>query len=57
MKRKISFINIAAVTVSDCAKSFEFVLHVPTEYDYRYSCPRYRTLLSQVIGEPKSLIY
>jgi serum/glucocorticoid-regulated kinase 2 len=34
MRRKIPLQKIAAVTVS--RQGFEFVIHVPEEYDYRY---------------------
>lgn len=37
MKRIISITNLRAVTKSVNDKSFEFVIHVPTEYDYRYA--------------------
>ncbi len=35
LKRKISLDKIAGMTLSNM--STEFVLHVPSEYDYRYS--------------------
>eukprot|EP01022_Parablepharisma_sp_SALTPOND_P014116 TRINITY_DN18_c0_g1_i1.p1 TRINITY_DN18_c0_g1~~TRINITY_DN18_c0_g1_i1.p1 ORF type:complete len:414 (+),score=45.96 TRINITY_DN18_c0_g1_i1:323-1564(+) len=36
MKRKIKLTAVEAVTKSTVASNFEFVLHVPSEYDYRY---------------------
>lgn len=35
VKRKISLVKVTGVTVS--RMGFEFVIHVPEEYDYRYS--------------------
>ena len=40
LKRKIIFKSISAVTLSTHEESEEFVLHVPAEYDYRYTSPR-----------------
>jgi len=37
IKRKISTSKIQAITVSKMGN--EFVIHVPDEYDYRYSHP------------------
>lgn len=37
LKRRISLCNVAATTVSEDTKSGEFVIHVPDEYDYRYT--------------------
>jgi len=41
LKRKINLKNITAITSSLNKESQEFVLHVPSEYDYRYTSPRY----------------
>ena len=41
LKRKICLLNIAAVTTSSLKESDEFVIHVPMEYDYRYTSRRY----------------
>ena len=46
LKRRISIINIAAVTKTTEA-SLEFVIHVPTEYDYRYLSERYYSRANQ----------
>eukprot|EP01022_Parablepharisma_sp_SALTPOND_P001208 TRINITY_DN105842_c1_g1_i1.p1 TRINITY_DN105842_c1_g1~~TRINITY_DN105842_c1_g1_i1.p1 ORF type:complete len:530 (-),score=62.70 TRINITY_DN105842_c1_g1_i1:52-1641(-) len=35
-KRRIALATIAAVTKSITKGSFEFVIHIPSEYDYRY---------------------
>jgi len=35
IKRRISYNEMAGITVSE--KGTEFVIHVPTEYDYRYA--------------------
>ncbi len=40
LKRRISLVNVAATTVSENKESQEFVIHVPNEYDYRYTSPR-----------------
>jgi hypothetical protein len=40
IKRKILIANIKAITVSTNEQSKEFVIHVPKEYDYRYTTPR-----------------
>ena len=37
MKRIINVSSLGAVTKSMHDKSVEFVIHIPTEYDYRYS--------------------
>lgn len=37
MKRIISVTNLGGITKSLHDKSFEFVIHVPSEYDYRYA--------------------
>lgn len=37
LRRRINLINIAATTISEHIESDEFVIHVPDEYDYRYS--------------------
>ena len=42
LKRRISLLNIAAVTISSNPASCEFVVHVPMEYDYRFTSPRYQ---------------
>jgi len=41
LKRKISLLNVGATTVSESKDSNEFVIHVPSEYDYRYSSTKY----------------
>jgi len=41
LKRRISLLNVAATTVSENRESLEFVIHVPSEYDYRYTSARY----------------
>jgi len=43
VKRKIKIENIAAVSIANL--SSEFVLHVPSEYDYRFSHPTLRSIL------------
>ena len=35
MKRRIQLEKIAAISISDIGT--EFVLHIPSEYDYRYT--------------------
>ena len=50
LKRKISLLNIAATTVSEDPSSDEFVIHVPDEYDYRYTSGRY--FLFIIVGLP-----
>ena len=37
LKRRIKLLNVAATTVSEDPESKEFVIHVPVEYDYRYT--------------------
>ena len=37
IKRKIKILAIEAITKSISPESLEFVLHVPSEYDYRFS--------------------
>jgi serum/glucocorticoid-regulated kinase 2 len=51
VKRKIPLTKIAGVTVSKL--STEFVLHVPDEYDYRYSSSdKYCSLyICSILGE------
>ena len=41
LKRRISITKIDAVIISSDPKSREFVLHSPTEYDYRYTSDKY----------------
>lgn len=43
MKRIISVSNLKGVTKSLHESSFEFVIHVPSEYDYRYQTSNART--------------
>ena len=43
MKRIIEVANLKGVTKSIHNKSFELVIHVPSEYDYRYSTKNERT--------------
>lgn len=40
LKRRISLMNLAATTVSEDGSSKEFVIHIPDEYDYRYTSER-----------------
>eukprot|EP00826_Nyctotherus_ovalis_P007527 TRINITY_DN1189_c0_g1_i18.p1 TRINITY_DN1189_c0_g1~~TRINITY_DN1189_c0_g1_i18.p1 ORF type:complete len:539 (+),score=134.93 TRINITY_DN1189_c0_g1_i18:73-1689(+) len=40
MKRKILITNIKALIVSTSDQSKEFILHIPSEYDYHYTTPR-----------------
>ena len=37
IKRKIKFKDIIALTISGDSNSEEFIIHVPSEYDYFYS--------------------
>ena len=37
IKRKIAIVNIEAITLSTYYLSDQFILHVPKEYDYRFS--------------------
>lgn len=39
IRRKIDISKIKAVTISRLG--YEFVIHVPSEYDYRYSSEKY----------------
>lgn len=39
IRRKIAIKNVVAVTISRLG--YEFVIHVPSEYDYRYSSEKY----------------
>ncbi len=41
LKRKINLHKITAITFSEHKESQEFVLHVPSEYDYRYTSLKY----------------
>ncbi len=41
LKRKINLFSVAATTISENKDSQEFVIHVPAEYDYRYTSQRY----------------
>lgn len=43
IKRKIPLSKLYAVTISRV--SYEFVLHVPEEYDYRFKSQEHRDLL------------
>ena len=40
VKRRIEIQKMCGVTKSNDAKSLEFVLHVPEEYDYRFAANR-----------------
>jgi len=45
MRRKIPIDKVSAISISK--SSSEFVIHVPSEYDYRYSSPeKYLSLLN-----------
>jgi hypothetical protein len=37
VKRKIELLAIGAITKSTHPKSYEFVIHIQKEYDYRYT--------------------
>jgi serum/glucocorticoid-regulated kinase 2 len=43
IKRKISLGKLWGITVSKM--SFEFILHIPTEYDYRYKSQENRDIM------------
>ena len=43
VKRKIKIESIVAVSIANL--SSEFVLHIPSEYDYRFSHPTLRSIL------------
>lgn len=49
LKRKINIAKIAGITYSQ--SSDEFVLHVPEEYDYRYSSDNRRDIIIYLILE------
>jgi len=55
VKRKIPISKIAAITVSKV--SSEFVIHVPDEYDYRYSSADQRENILQVLISEWCKIY
>lgn len=40
LKRRINLLSVGATTISESKESQEFVIHVPSEYDYRYSSKR-----------------
>jgi hypothetical protein len=48
IKRKISLSSIECLTVSTDALSGEFVIHVPTEYDYLYSSSRRKEIITHI---------
>ncbi len=50
LKRKIRILDVEAVTKSKSKESTEFVLHIPSEYDYRYMSEQ-REAIIQVIKE------
>jgi hypothetical protein len=50
LKRRINLLNIAATTTSLDKSSHEFVIHVPTEYDYRYTSPKREEILEILRG-------
>lgn len=43
IKRKINIHKVYAITISNT--SAEFVIHIPTESDYRYKSPEYRDII------------
>jgi len=49
LKRKINISKVAGITYSQ--SSDEFVLHVPDEYDYRYSSDNRRDIIIYLILE------
>ncbi|CAD8165801.1 unnamed protein product [Paramecium octaurelia] len=49
VKRKIAIQNIAGITISKCG--FEFVIHVPDEYDYRYSSLDFREKILSTLSD------
>ena len=55
LKRRIKIKDIAAITKSNSKESMEFVLHVPTEYDYRYTSDQ-RDEIIKVIREAYLII-
>ena len=38
LKRKIAIEEISSIVISEKYKNYEFVLHIPKEYDYHYLC-------------------
>jgi len=48
IKRRIPYTDISGITVSKLGG--EFVIHVPSEYDYRFSSPDYKELIFQKIA-------
>jgi len=42
IRRKIDISKIKAITISRLG--YEFVVHVPSEYDYRYSSEKFHSL-------------
>jgi hypothetical protein len=49
VKRRIPFTDISGITVSKLGP--EFVIHVPKEYDYRFSSPDFKELIFQNIAK------
>ncbi|CAD8181062.1 unnamed protein product [Paramecium octaurelia] len=49
VKRKIAIQYVAGVTISKCG--FEFVIHVPDEYDYRYSSLDFREKILSTLSD------
>ena len=50
LKRKIKLDGVDAITKSKNKESDEFVLHVPSEYDYHYSSPK-REQIIEILRE------
>ena len=48
MKRRIAIKKISGITKSKDAKSLEFVLHVPEEYDYRFAANRRDIIINYI---------
>ena len=49
IKRKIEILKIHGITVND--QGSDFVIHVPSEYDYHYSSKSRRDLIIQMIAK------
>ncbi|CAD8099174.1 unnamed protein product [Paramecium sonneborni] len=52
VKRKIGIQYVSGITISKCG--FEFVIHVPDEYDYRYSSLDFREKILSTLADAYS---
>ncbi len=48
LKRKIKITAVEAITKSKSTESAEFVLHVPSEYDYRYTAEHREEIIQKI---------